>query len=262
MKKLFAMCLLVATPAFADVTGSVSVVSDYKLRGISQTHGGAAVQGGIEAAFDNGMYVGVWGSTISWVKDAMGQGRAEADLYVGRRGQLTADIAYDAGVITYIYPNHGHAVPGVISSPNTTEAYLQLATGPVAVKYSHVISRNFVGWYGGANYNQDTRGSGYLEANATFDLGSGLAITGHVGHQRVRGSVATAIMDDASYTDWKLGVTKDIVVGVVGIAYTGTDVSGTCTASGGTSAYCWGINGSDYKNVAADRVVVSFTKTF
>ena len=31
----------------------------------------------------------------------------ELDLYAGKRGQLTPDVSYDVGVLTYVYPSNG-----------------------------------------------------------------------------------------------------------------------------------------------------------
>jgi uncharacterized protein (TIGR02001 family) len=65
------------------------------------------------------------------------------------------------------------------------------------------------------------RGSGYIDLSANYDLGNGWGVQAHVGHQDVRN------YSDASYTDWKLGVTKDVGFGVVGLAYTDTNAN-TC----------------------------------
>ena len=79
-------------------------------------------------------------------------------------------------------------------------------------------------------------------------------MVGHLGHQRVKNLSA------ANYTDWKLGVTKDVGFGVVGLAYSDTDAKGSCSP---VEAYCWTkFDGSDPKNVAKGKAVLSFTKTF
>ena len=248
-------------------TANVGLVTDYRFRGISQTHEKAALQGGVDYSNANGLYLGAWGSTISWVKDFTGKGSTEVDLYGGYKGAISGDLSYDLGVITYIYPGKGAAVPTVLANPNTTELYGALSYKWLTVKYSHTVSSNFVGWYGGPAYNKDTKGSGYLEANAAYDLGDGWGLTGHLGHQKVKNSVTTAAAFDASYTDWKLGVTKDVGFGVFGLAYSDTDAEGACSnpfPAAAASSYCWGKNknASDYKDVAGGQVVLSFAKSF
>jgi uncharacterized protein (TIGR02001 family) len=248
-------------------TANVGVVSDYRFRGISQTHEKAALQGGVDYSNANGFYLGAWGSTISWVKDFTGKGSKELDIYGGYKGSLSGDVSYDVGFITYIYPGKGAAIPTILANPNTTEIYGALTYKWLTVKYSHATSSNFVGWFGGPAYNQDTKGSGYLEANAAYDLGNGWGLTGHLGHQKVKNSVTTAAAFDASYTDWKLGVTKDVGFGVVGLAYSDTDATGSCSnpfPAAAASSYCWGKNKNttEYKDVAGGQLVLSFAKSF
>jgi uncharacterized protein (TIGR02001 family) len=260
-------------PAASPLSFNVGVVSDYLFRGVSQTHGDAAVSAGVDYAFSNGFYVGAWTSSISWVKDWLGKGSMELDLYGGYKGTLNADWSYDLGVIGYIYPNHGDALAGYLANPNTTEVYAAVTWKWLTAKYSYALSPYFIGWYGGQGFDKKTRGSDYLELNASYDLGDGWGVTAHIGHQNVENSVTVGTLKDASYSDWKIGVTKDVGFGVVGLSYSATDVNGSCSSSAGstTNPYCWGklqsvVGGvatySNFKNVADDRVVLSFTKTF
>ena len=69
-----------ATPAFAQdtappspvtVSGSVTLATDYRLRGVSQSDKDGAIQGGLTIAHDSGFYVGAWGSNLSgWGRSA------------------------------------------------------------------------------------------------------------------------------------------------------------------------------------------------
>ena len=99
-------------------------------------------------------------------------------------------------------------------------------------------------------------------------LGDGWGIAGHIGDQKVANYRAVG-QTDASYTDYKVGLTKDFGFGVVGLAYSTTSSKGTCNGStGGTNAYCWGrFNSgtnttSDFRNMAQGQAVLSFSKTF
>ena len=66
MKKILALILaLTATSAFADVSGGVTLASDYFFRGVSQTQGDSAVQWNLEAE-KNGVYGGTWGSQVDF----------------------------------------------------------------------------------------------------------------------------------------------------------------------------------------------------
>ena len=79
MKKILALILaFTATSAFADVSGGVTLASDYFFRGVSQTQGDSAVQWNFEAE-KNGVYGGTWGSTV----DFGGEASIEYDFYGG-----------------------------------------------------------------------------------------------------------------------------------------------------------------------------------
>lgn len=247
-----------AAPAFAQTpapeapasphtfTGNVALTSDYVFRGISQTQHGPAIQGGFDYSHASGFYLGTWASNVSWVRDTNVKTNSsmELDVYGGYKWGFAPDFTLDLGVLTYIYP--GDMVAGAKDS-NSTEIYAGLSWKFITLKYNHTVSKNLFAWYNFAE-NKNTRGSGYVDLSAAYDLGEGWGINGHVGHQTIKNFSA------ASYTDWKLGVTKDVGFGTVGLAYTSTDAKGSCTAA---QAYCW-----NNKDVGKDRVVVSFSKTF
>ena len=248
MKKLYVSLVLaglVAAPGVvmaedSPLSGNISLTSDYLFRGVSQTTNKPAIQGGFDYAHSSGFYVGTWASSVDWVttKD---NNSMEIDLYAGYAGSLTDDFGYDVGVITYYYP--GTKIAGE-ATPDTTEAYVSASWKFLTLKYSHTLSKYFVAWAG--DNGEKTRGSNYIELNADYDLGNGWGIAGHVGHQKVKNYGA------ASYTDWNLGVSKDVGFGTVALTYSDTDAD--------TAEYSWGANGD--KKVADGRVVLSFSKDF
>jgi len=201
-----------------ETSFNAALVSDYRYRGISQTRLQPALQGGFDYIHNpSGLYAGTWLSTIKWTRDAGGDGSIEWDLYAGKRGNLSDEIAYDVGVLGYVYANNGlRHVAGMVDA-NTAEIYGQLGYGPAYLKYSHAVT-NLFGY-------ADSRNSGYLDLGANIDLAEGLTANLHAGHQKVRGN------DAASYTDWKLGVTKDFGVASVAVAWITTDASATAYAS-------------------------------
>ena len=67
---LLALGLLAASVAHAEVSGTLTLTSDYLFRGITQTDEKPALQGGLEWAHDSGVYAGAWGSSISWLSDS------------------------------------------------------------------------------------------------------------------------------------------------------------------------------------------------
>jgi uncharacterized protein (TIGR02001 family) len=183
---------------------NAALTSDYRYRGISQTRLRPALQGGADYVHNpTGLYAGVWGSTIKWINDGGGSSDVEVDLYAGKRGEV-AGFTYDVGVLRYLYPSNG-----LKPNADTTEVYGQLGYGPVYAKYSHSTT-NLFGY-------ADSKGSGYLDVGANIDMAQGLVLNLHAGRQRV------AHFSAASYTDYKIGVTRDFGVVSASIALIATD---------------------------------------
>ncbi|MDP2134647.1 MAG: TorF family putative porin, partial [Sulfuritalea sp.] len=107
-------------------TGNVGFATEYLYRGIAQTRGKPALQGGFDYAHASGLYAGVWGSNISWIGDAVAGASAslEIDVYGGYKGSLGGDFGYDIGVLTYNYPGTGKTVTAVQElKQDTTEVF-------------------------------------------------------------------------------------------------------------------------------------------
>ena len=264
---------LVSSPAFAadaapasphTFTGNVTLASEYLYRGIAQTRGKPAIQGGFDYAHASGLYAGVWGSSISWIGDGVAGASAnvEIDVYGGYKG-TAGDLGYDLGVLTYNYPGTGKTLGGTILDQDTTELYGALSWKFLTLKYSHSTTALF-GWAKTGTTLDKTTGSGYLELNAAYDLGNGWGINGHVGHQKVNG------YGDASYSDYKVGATKDLGFGTVGLAYSTTNAKDSCgaiIAAAGTDAtnpYCYSKQAGplDTYEAGKGRALLTFTKTF
>jgi uncharacterized protein (TIGR02001 family) len=183
-----------AAPAAPESTMSFNVggVNEYRYRGISQSRFDAALSGGADYADKSGVYVGVWGSSIKWIKDAGGKANTEVDLYGGYKFTM-GDVGYDIGFLHYDYS--GNALK---PSANTNELYGAITMGPATLKYSQSTGNLF----GFAN----SKGSSYVDLTATFDLGDGYSLVPHVGYQAVKGA-GNGIY---SYTDTALTLGKDL----------------------------------------------------
>jgi len=219
MKRLTAVSLamlsaLTALPAAAQeadpLSFNVGVVSDYRYRGISQTRLKPALQGGADYAFANGAYVGVWASTIKWVKDLGGDANVEIDLYGGYKGELAKDVTYDVGFLQYLYPSNK-----LSPKAETLEAYGALTVGPITGKYSHSLTNTFA--------NPNSKNSYYFDLSAAIDLGDGYTLTPHVGYQKIKGTVSK----EATYTDYALTLSKTFGAVTPSISLVDTDADKT-----------------------------------
>jgi uncharacterized protein (TIGR02001 family) len=195
----------VPTIASAQLAFNVGATTDYRYRGVSQSRLKPAVSAGVDYGA-GAFYVGAWASSIKWVKDGGGDGNLELDLYGGYKGELSKDVAYDVGILTYVYP--GNSLP---TSANTTELYGAVSFGPATLKYSHTLT-NLFGF-------ADSKNSGYFDLSATVPVGP-VSITPHVGYQKVSGSGN----DPFSYTDYSVTVAYEAMPGLsLSAAVVGTD---------------------------------------
>ncbi len=229
-------------------TGNFTLASEYLYRGIGQTNRKPAVQGGFDYGHASGLYAGIWASNISWLSDTAGGGVSapvEIDVYGGYKNSFGGgDWNYDVGVLRYNYPG---SYPAGFIDPDTTEVYAAIGWRWLTAKYSYVVSSHIFGFTTPSGGKTD--GSDYVELNASYDLGGGWGVLGHVGHQKIKGN------GDASYTDYKAGFTKDVGLGVVALAYWATDAKG-CGDTPPT--YCNAFN----RDLGNGRLLVTFTKTF
>src|SRR5262245_32365582 len=81
------------------VTGNIGLFSQYIFRGLTQTNGDPAIQGGLDYSHSSGFYLGTWATNISWLKENATQAngatlglydnaKAEVDFYGGYKLQL------------------------------------------------------------------------------------------------------------------------------------------------------------------------------
>jgi uncharacterized protein (TIGR02001 family) len=245
-------------PEASPVTANVSLTSDYRYRGISQSNLRPAIQGGFDYAHESGFYIGNWNSSIAWVNNANTSvsSSVEMDFYAGVKKELIGEgFASDLGVLQYYYPTTGNFTNPAVN-PNTTEIYAaqNYTFGPVTgfLKFSYAVTNTFG--------NQNSSGSYYPDLTANYDTGIwGLGLNAHVGYQYIAGSATGSTTSNSSmysYTDWKLGVTKDFGGGLsLSAAYIGTDAK----KINGIYQYS---NPATNKNNGGSTGVLTLTKTF
>ena len=237
---------LTALPVLAEDIGpepeytiafNIGMVSDYRVRGLSQTSYSPALQGGIDFTHKSGLYVGTFASNVKWIKDYNGgtKGSYELDLYGGFRDSITSNLAYDVGIITYQYPGNnsgkdGTPGAGLFTNASFTEAYINLNYKIFNLKYNRSLG-TFVG-------DLESSGSQYFDLNAAFDLGNGFTLVPHIGHQMIPNQGAGG--NQGNYTDYSLSLSKDL-----GSGFTGTITAMATTTAKGPGTYYHDFNGRD-----------------
>lgn len=210
---------------------NAGLVSDYRFRGISQTSFKPAIQLGVDFVHKSGFYLGAFGANVDWIKDFNGatRGGYEIDLYGGFKGNITKDLGFDLGVITYQYPGNNSGAFGTpgfatgYANATTNEVYAGLSYNVLTFKYSRSVG-TFLG-------NLRSSGSQYFDLSANFDLGNGYTLTPHIGRQTIPNQNNTNAINGqvingsaANYTDYALTIAKDFGNGfALSAALIGTD---------------------------------------
>ena len=186
--------LALGAAAHADVTGTVTVVSDYDFRGITQTAQDPALQGSIDWTGESGFYLGAWGSNVDFGDDV--DVDVEVDLYGGFRGG--EDITWDVGIVYYTYMDG--------SEFNYPEIY-------ASVGYKWFSGKL---WYSDEFGGVDDDGSAYyIEANANVPIAeTGLGATAHIGMSD--GDYWDSV---DGYMDWSVGLTYTLGHFNLGLKY-------------------------------------------
>jgi uncharacterized protein (TIGR02001 family) len=251
------------------VTGNVGLFSQYVFRGLKQTNGKPALQGGFDYSHSSGFYAGTWASNVSVLADGappayMDGGSLEWDFYGGYKWGFANDFTLDLGTLYYYYPGSANTTATKGGGPlnpkaDTWEIYAGLSWKFLSAKYSYSVDNKTFAL-------ADSKGTYYLDLSANYPVGdSGFTLVAHYGIQKYSGTdprlLGTGLNNDAiaSYEDWKLGVNytlpKDFTIGVF---Y--TDTSGANSlyygSPGDTPA------GTYPKNIAKGTGTIFISKTF
>lgn len=277
--------------AASPVAGNVTFVSNYVVRGVSQTNFKPAVQGTVEYSHPSGVYAGLFGSNVSWMGDAwqapgaggdaadpvLGfspygsnskiSGSFELDVYAGVRNKLAGDLSYDVGAVYYYYPgtynldtSAATGAPG-LKKPDTAEVYAGLGWKWFTAKVWYAVSD-------GVFMVSNARGTTYANLQGTFPIGdSGFTLIGAAGTWMFKGEMENLKQyglknDILDLVDYKIGVTKDLFGFTFGAFYWGSTADKTVTTKtpqGGQLA-AWGNRFG--KNVGDDTFILQVTKAF
>ncbi|WP_026852152.1 TorF family putative porin [Geothrix fermentans] len=232
--------------------GSATLGSQYIFRGLTQTDGKPTVQGELDLVHPSGFYLSTSLSNISWFTDqnagvasaptglgspgAVGaplynygkvnSAAVELDLFGGYKWGFAKDWTLDVGLYRYLYPGTYENL-GAYRNPATTEAYLGLSYAWASLKVSQVISANTFGV-------NNSGGTSYVDLSLAIPLGeSGWTVLAHGGHTTYsdkanpgyffNGTTVTGDNSLFSYSDYKLGVAKEIRGYTVALAGTYAD---------------------------------------
>jgi uncharacterized protein (TIGR02001 family) len=239
MISLAALALAGAAPAFAQdtdvppavkVTGGVTLTSEYRFRGLTQSDEDPAVQGTININHESGFYVGAFASSIDGSGDTpllTGYGDVEIDFYGGFTKTLDNGLGVDVGLLYYFYADANDGVNTDFFEPYAAITY---TIGPVSTKLGAAYAWGGQDGLAGFDPNggNDDNIYGYFDAAVAIPT-TPVTLKGHVGYSD--GSLSAANPggstpgSDGSYIDWS--VTAEAVGGPlkVGVSYVDTDIT-------------------------------------
>lgn len=200
-----------------EVSANVALTSDYRFRGISQSNEEIAIQGGFDYTFDNGIYVGTWGSSVDFDSsaDAGFNGSLELDYYAGWSGELGENMAIDVGFMYYDYPGD----EGSEGDYQELYASFSVSDFTLGVAYSD-------------DYYGETKTFKYYYAQYSLGFADGWAVDLHVGLNDLDDEGGFLSNGEDMYTDYSVALSKDVLSVNLSLAYVGTtldeeDVFGT-----------------------------------
>lgn len=196
-----------APESHADISANVALVSDYRFRGISQSNEDWALQGGFDYAFDNGFYVGTWGSTVDFDSAVDFNGSLELDFYGGWGTSIGENSTIDLGYIYYHYPGDDNGIDGDYQEIYVNYGWKDLSLGVAWSDDYYGSSQEF--FYAQANYDW-----GFAE-NWTLGL--------HAGWNKFEEDIFLS-SDKGDYIDYSIGVTWSVGGVDLGLAWIGTDL--------------------------------------
>lgn len=200
---------LVAPATQAEVTGNVTLTSDYRVKGISQTGEDPAIQGGLDYIHDSGLFVGTWASRVDffaagdpWDNDES----IEIDLYAGYFGLLGDHASYDVTLYRYFYP-------GAIEDIDFNELILGTDIGPLRLAYAY--ADDYI------NLSEDYQ---YVEANYGLELPADIGLELHVGYSFGGFFDDLEVAGLEEYIDYGLILSRSLAGVNVSLAYLDTDI--------------------------------------
>lgn len=104
-----AMAESTPSPLAGDLSGNISVLSSYNLRGITNTpeNSEATLQGGLTYTLDSGFYAGWWTSTLGENAYAGSPNALENNFFAGYNGAINDDLGFTVGTTYYYYYDIG-----------------------------------------------------------------------------------------------------------------------------------------------------------
>lgn len=221
-----------APPSPITISGSAAVVSDYRLRGVSQSDKDATVQASLTIAHESGLYIATFASGLSgW--GTFGGANTELDAIGGFKKSVGA-ATVDVGVTWYTYP-------GGFSESDVVEFFGKLGgtVGPASLTGSVFyapkqtslgrIYRNATEYASGVASNPKKWDNLYLSVDGAAAVpNTPVTLKAHVGYSNGNpglGPNGTSLSPTGEYMDWSLGADFTYKVLTFNVSYIDTNIT-------------------------------------
>jgi uncharacterized protein (TIGR02001 family) len=189
---VFLLCTC-AGGAVAQVSGTLSVVSDYRYRGITFSDGKPAAQAGLTYDDPQGWYVGAFGSTVRLAPPGAPSSHFQSIVYGGYATRLPSGISIEAG--------GDYSAFAGSSDLNYGEVFVGAGTESLSARI-----------YFSSRYFGKSSNSVYGEVNATQPLIDGVRLHVHAGYLRYR-------YDNPYLALYGVPPTKNVIDGRIGLRF-------------------------------------------
>ena len=256
MKKaiLFSIAVLMAPVVLAEdapaeeesphaFTANVSIATDYRFRGITQTTEDPALSGGFDYAYSGqsiGIFLGVWASNIDFAENitfalepVQDTADLEIDFYGGLIGSLPLGngLGWKIGGLYYAYP--GSDTDGIAG---TSRAHYDYAEAYGVLSYDFGKFNVAAGVNYSPDYFFESGDAVYYYGDVGIPLPMGFGLSGHVGHQEIDDNIQFGTPD---YTDWSASISKTWKIFTFKGTYVDTDLEDSeCFGGGYFADFC------------------------
>jgi uncharacterized protein (TIGR02001 family) len=217
------LAILHGVAAHAQTSGSVTLVSDYRFRGVSLSNGHPALQLNLEYDSARDWYAGIFASPVI-LKDETR--RPQLIGYAGYARRLTDGVSWEAGAVRAAFVG--------LADYDYTELYLGLSSENASGRI-----------YASPDYYRQGVRSLYAEFNGAYPIRPWLQLIGHAGYLSVSGGNPASGSPMTNRWDARIGVGMRADDWTIQLALASAQRQRQATAVNGAGSYAGGYGNSE-----------------
>lgn len=202
--KLFITFLLFSSSAFAAITQSITLRSNYILHGVGLSSDTSTIDGSLDWSNKSGGSAGLWAVSYN--------GESEIDSYLGYSKKI-GNFEISLSLIQIQYATNqkadGYEVDFVVNHP-----------------FVNFIFKHFTNWEQSKVDKDEHIGANYFSLSKSHSVEDNLSLTWHVGHSIVdedKEVSGTKISTSKNWTDWGIGIKRTVDSFDISFEYTDTN---------------------------------------